>query len=150
TNLVNGQLVELFDPLGNPVFEGDWSVPSGLIVLTQPGTYRLVLSGAGSAGGLTGTDSFTVINPVAPTTPLPLNTPVTGSLANPWDQAVYTFTGAPGQRITYDASTSFVNGQQVELFDPSGNTVFNDNWSFDQGPITLTQSGTYRLLLSGA
>jgi YD repeat-containing protein len=147
TKIVSGQRAQLFDPLGNPVFNTNWSRSPGPIILSQSGTYRLLLSGD---NGTTGSYSFSVLNPVSPTTPLTLNTPVTGSLANPWDQAVYTFTGAPGQRITYDASTSPVNAQQVQLFDPFGNTVFNNNWSTDEGPITLTQSGTYRLLFSGA
>jgi hypothetical protein len=144
TNPVSGQRAQLFDPLGNLVFNTNWSQTPGPIVLSQSGTYRLLLSGD---NGTTGSYNFSVLNPVSSTTPLSLNTPVTGSLANPWDQAVYTFTGEPGQRITYDAATT--GGQRVELFDALGNTVLDNNWSTDQGPITLTQSGTYRLLFSG-
>src|SRR5207253_2136910 len=76
-------------------------------------------------------------------------TVISGRLANPGDEAVYTFTGTIGERIFYDPTTSGVGGQRVHLFDPYGNTGSNDKRRHDQRPRTLTESGIYRLLLSG-
>jgi YD repeat-containing protein len=145
TTFMGNQQAELFDPFGNVVYNINWSSPQGPTVLTQTGAYTLLLFGNGAT---TGTFNFVVSNPVRTTATLTFNTPVTGTI-NPGDQAAYTFSGAPGQQIDYDATTPSMGGQQVQLFDPFGNAVFNSNWSNDQGPLTLTQTGTYTLLLSG-
>src|SRR5262249_8886034 len=152
---------ELFDPSGNPVFNVTSSTSAGPFALTQSGTYRLVLSGfAGTV--TTGSYSFSMLKPLTTTTPFTPNTPITHSLANPphppipgpplnpWAQAIYTFTAAAGQPLPSDPTPRASNRLQAQLFDPSGNPVFDTNGSTDQGPITLTQSGTYRLLLSSS
>ena len=145
TVAAGNQQAELYDPFGNTVFNTNWSNPDGPTVLTQSGTYTFLLFGNSNT---TGTYNFVVTNPTLTTTALAFNTPTTGSI-NPGDQAAYTFTGAPGQQIYYDAFTPGIVYQQVQLYDPFGNTVYNTNWSNDEGPVTLTQSGTYTLLFYG-
>jgi RHS repeat-associated protein len=147
TTVVSGQRVVLYTPGGASLFNNNWSFDEGPLVLTQAGTYRLVFSGD---NGTTGTYNFTVTSPAVTTAPLTLGTATTNTIASPGEVFVYTFTGSPGQRLFYDATTSVVSNQVVQLFAPSNDLVFNANWSSDQGPFLLTQAGTYRLVLYGA
>ena len=77
-----------------------------------------------------------------------MGTPTSGTLANPGDQAVYTFAGTQGERIFFNSLVADVGGSDVQLFDPYGNQVFSVNWGNDQGPLDLEYSGTYRLVFS--
>ena len=115
-------------------------------MLTQSGTYTLSLDGNGARPACSTSWSRTRCST---SSPLAFNTPVTATIANPGDEYDYTFSGSPGQQIYYDAATVQVASQQVQLFDPFGNRLFSSNWSNDQGPLTLTQSGTYTLILYG-
>ncbi|MGH7970931.1 MAG: hypothetical protein ACREIC_19600, partial [Limisphaerales bacterium] len=84
------------------------------------------------------------------TNSLTLGTPVTNTITRPGDQLVYTFDGSPGQRLFYDALNSGNAFLYVSLVSPTGQTVFSGNAIYDIGPVTLTQSGTYRLVFSGS
>ncbi len=141
-----GQQAQLFDPFGKSVFNSNWSNPEGPIVLTQSGTYTLDLYGNGAT---TGTFDFAVSNPVESVSPLAFNTPVTATIANPGDEYEYTFSGTPGEQLYFNPSSTYAGGQQAQLFDPFGNLVVNSNWSDNQGPLTLTRTGTYNLILFG-
>src|SRR5262249_33497198 len=59
------------------------------------------------------------------------------------ERHVYTFTGNPGQQLYFDALSG-----SAALYSPSGQTLFG-SVSFDTGLITLTESGTYRLVVDG-
>ena len=71
---------------------------------------------------------------------------VSGTIANPGDQATYTFTGTAGQTLYFSALDSAA-GSEAELIAQGGNAIFNTSYS-NQGPFTLTVSGTYTLDLS--
>ena len=52
------------------------------------------------------TYSFEAFQNVNPTATLTLGTEVTGTIANPGDEATYTFTGTAGQRLYFDGLAS--------------------------------------------
>ena len=93
---------------------------------------------------------FEVFENVEPTASISLGTPVTGSIANPGDEATYTFTITPaqiaaGQRIFYNGLDAYIGSLNAILTDPNGNTIFNNNAQYNEGPYSLTYAGTYTL-----
>jgi membrane-associated phospholipid phosphatase/methionine-rich copper-binding protein CopC len=118
--------------------------------LTISGTYYLVLDGNTSNGNVN--YSFKVTNPTTTSTPLTLGTTITSSIAEAGEVDEYTFTGAVGQKLYYDAllaNNTFTTNAQ--LVSPSGQSIFfNGNADSDRGPITLNEPGTYRLILDGS
>ena len=93
------------------------------------------------------TYSFEAIQNVNPTSAMTLGTEVNGTIANPGDSHTYTFTGTAGQRLYYDALASCSTYSFAELTDPYGNAFFNTSASSNEGPYTLTYSGTYTLTI---
>ena len=91
--------------------------------------------------------SFEVFDNVNPTPTLTLGTEVIGTIANPGDSHTYTFTGTAGQRLYYNALASSSTYVFAELTDPYGNAFFNTSASSDEGPYTLSYSGTYTLTI---
>ena len=75
---------------------------------------------------------------------------VTGNLTNPGDEATYTFTGAPGQRVGFNRIGS--NSKlSLQLTDPFGGLVFSQGTNLGiAGPYTLAWAGTYTLTLAGS
>ncbi|MBL9172589.1 MAG: hypothetical protein JNL10_03555 [Verrucomicrobiales bacterium] len=80
---------------------------------------------------------------------LSLGPVVAGAIANPGDQEVYTFTGAPGQRILYDALDADNLQINARLISPSGITLAEWNSDSDQAPFTLNEAGSYSLVIDG-
>ena len=111
------------------------------------GTYTLVLSNANSSPP---TYSFEAFQSVNPSTSLTLGQEVTGNLTNPGDEATYTFTGAPGQRVGFNRIGS--NSKlSLQLTDPFGGLVFSQGTNLGiAGPYTLAWAGTYTLTLAGS
>ncbi|MFM7406107.1 MAG: Ig-like domain-containing protein, partial [Cuspidothrix sp.] len=86
------------------------------------------------------------------TTPINFGTAIAGSLVEAGDDEVYTFTGTVGQRLYYDG---LINNRTstiyARLISPSGQTLFSFNDAdSDRTPFTLTEAGTYRLILDGS
>jgi membrane-associated phospholipid phosphatase/methionine-rich copper-binding protein CopC len=113
------------------------------------GTYFLVISGDNANGNTNYSFKVTEIEPT--TQALTLGSTITSSIAQSGQQDVYTFTGAVGQRLYYDGlinnTTSTIYSQ---LISPSGQTVFgNGDADADLNPVTLTEVGTYKLILYG-
>jgi hypothetical protein len=76
-------------------------------------------------------------------------TNVAGALALPGDQAVYTFAGTNGQRLFFDGLTNAGN-IYATLYAPGGNEIFNVGVDQDSsGPFTLSEAGTYQLVVAG-
>ncbi|MEK7674456.1 MAG: CHRD domain-containing protein, partial [Verrucomicrobiota bacterium] len=95
--------------------------------------------------------SLQVVTPQAPSNPLTLGATVTGNVLEAGEDLVYTFSGAPGQRLYYDALDGDFDQINVRLYAPSGaNVHINNNSDSDVGPFTLTESGTYRLVIDGS
>lgn len=85
-----------------------------------------------------------------PAATLVFNTPVTADLSQPGQQASYTFNGTAGQRLFYDSLEADFDQIGVRLINPSGSIQhLNQNSDSDGGPFTLTDSGTFTLVLDG-
>jgi YD repeat-containing protein len=132
-------------PSGASVFNINASFNSGTVILEESGTYQLTIAGS---GGTTGSFGFKLFTPTLTTNPLPFGTTVSAMIANPGDEVEYTFTGTAGERIFYNPIQSSGISGPAQLFDPYGNAVFDYNWTKPEGPLVLTRSGTYTLLLS--
>ncbi|MFO1460363.1 MAG: hypothetical protein U1G08_13260 [Verrucomicrobiota bacterium] len=86
-------------------------------------------------------------------TPLTLGAVVSGTLDEPGAQSKYTFSGSAGQRILFDSLNSDSTQIYLTLTAPSGQPVIfwsGVNVHNDIGPTTLSESGTYTLLVDGA
>ncbi len=114
--------------------------------LPYTGTYILAVAGLNAANSAP-TYSFEIYNNANPTSTLTLGTEVTGTIANPGDAHTYTFTATAGQRVYYDGLASGGTYLFAELTDPYGNNLFDTSSSTDEGPYTLTWSGTYTLTI---
>ncbi len=137
--------VYLYDPANGLIYDyytdydDTWKLP-------YTGTYVLAIAGLSSSNSSV-SYSFEIFNNVNPTSALTLGTTVSGTITNPGDAATYTFTGTAGQRIYYDGLASGSPYIFAELTDPYGNIFFEDSSSYDEGPYTLTSSGTYTLTI---
>lgn len=142
-----GQRVQLFSPSGATLFNDNQDANLGPLPVKESGNYRLVFSGDND---VTGTYSFRLLKPLHTSQALALGSQVTGALDAPGDRHEFTFLGAAGQRIFFDSlQNDFHSGQRVQLIAPSGAVLFNNNQDYDQGPVTLVESGMYLLLFSG-
>ncbi len=116
------------------------------ITLPYSGTYILAVAGT-SATNTSVSYSFELYDNVAPSTALVLNTEVTGTLTNPGDQAIYTFTGSIGQQVQFNGLEPG-STQIAYLYDPQGTQVFDSYLENNAGPYTLTNPGTYKLVIT--
>ena len=147
----DGAYAMLYDP-NNQSVTSFYLENSSEITLSLTGNYLLAVAGINPANSSV-TYSFEAFQTATSTSPLTLGTEVTGMIANPGDEATYTFTGSVGQRIYFD-NLGFATGINASLTGPSGNTIFypyyyNGIGDADQGPFTLTQPGTYTLTILG-
>ena len=104
------------------------------ITLPYSGTYILAVAGT-SATNTSVSYSFELYDNVAPSTALVLNTEVTGTLTNPGDQAIYTFTGSIGQQVQFNGLEPG-STQIAYLYDPQGTQVFDSYLENNAGPYT--------------
>ncbi|MEC4811704.1 MAG: putative Ig domain-containing protein [Scytonema sp. PMC 1069.18] len=157
-------IARLMNPDGTEVFAISTSTDSEPIQLQQTGTYTLLIQGTDDTA--TGSYQFALID-------LPTETPslrgdrrvlqFSAEVTKPLEPGRlmhdYSFTGVAGQQLFYDGM--FTDGATVgtdtvtaRLISPTGNTIFNPGYlsgysTADIGPFTLTETGTYNLLLSG-
>lgn len=158
-----GQRLYFNGQTGNP--SGTWalynpddaSVGSGSLAgdfeLTLPadGTYALVLNNGATAG----TNVFEINDYLFFTSNYVVGNPVVSALTVPGEQRIYTFTGAAGQRLYYDALTNdppAPSAIDIQLLNPQGQTVspIGGRFTIDRGPFTLQVPGTYTLILDGS
>lgn len=116
------------------------------ITLGQTGVYVLLLAGSSATPVLY---SFQGVSSTITSQALTLGPNVASAIANPGDQAVYTFTGAPGQRVLYDALDADSLPINARLLSPSGTPLWEQNSRTDVGPVTLVDPGTYSLVIDG-
>jgi large repetitive protein len=81
--------------------------------------------------------------------PLTFATEASGAVSQPAQQDRFTFTGAPGQRLFFDALDLDGDQLYVRLLAPSSNAVWDTGVNTDWGPFYLTEAGTYTLLVFG-
>ncbi len=120
--------------------------------LPTSGNYLLVVAGTNSANtsGLTANFEVydNVVNPSGAA--LTLGTPEMGTIVNPGDEATYTFTGSVGQTLFFDGLESSDDATYVELTNPYGNEVIDEDTAYSSDPFTLAYSGTYTVTVSGS
>ena len=139
--------VQLVTPSGVLLFNENTDRNYGPFTLTEADIYKVLVTGDNEA---VGTFSFQMREPTVSSQSLTIGSPVNDSLTIPGDQKEYTFTGSVGQRIFYDSLQSdFSVATRVQLVTPSGVLLFNENTDRNYGPFTLTEGGTYKLLVTG-
>lgn len=82
--------------------------------------------------------------------PLTFGAIITSAISEPGEQDAYSFEGAAGQRLYFDALSRGFLSITVRLISPSEAPVWEVNRATSAGPFTLTESGTYRLAVDGA
>ena len=122
------------------------------VELPGDGEYVLVLDGNNSSTPIS--YEFEVVTSTVTTTALTLGSDVTSTISEPGEQDIYTFSGTTGQRLFYDALITGTGAIDAELLSPSGERVFFINSNSDTGDfnelITLTETGTYQLVVDGS
>ncbi len=121
----------------------------GTVTLPYTGTYLLAVVGQ-NANNAAPTYKFEVLENVDPSATLTLGQAESGTIANPGDEATYTFTItaaqiAAGQRLFFNALDPYIGSLNAILTDSNGSTIFNNNASYNEGPYSLTYAGTYTL-----
>jgi hypothetical protein len=118
------------------------------VTLSRTGEYLLVLFG----GSPTPVPySFRIVSVETTARDLTLGATISGSLADPGDQHTYTFRGAPGQRLYYDAMDGDFDPIFATLLNPRGVGIFvTGNADGDSGPFTLNEEGIYTLVIDGS
>ena len=138
----------LTDPGKNTIFSANGSINEGPYVLTSSGTYTLSLQNSSSSSG---TFSFDMLSLPAAATSLALGPTqtVAGALPAGTDTEVYSFEGASGEHLFLDNEQNLGDPVYYRLIGPDGQQVFDINSYSDAGPLTLTESGAYYLLVDG-
>ncbi len=90
-----------------------------------------------------------MLQDVDPTTTINLGQTVSDTIADPGDQATYTFDAKAGQRIYFDALDPYIYNLYAVLTGPDGSQLFNNNAAYDEGPFTLAVGGSYTLTVYG-
>ncbi|MEG4433440.1 hypothetical protein [Microcoleus sp. AT9b-C4] len=148
----------LYGPDNKPVPAAGWTGSDFEITPSVPGTYVLALQNNSATPA---NYSFKVATPpIATPTALELGSTVSGTIAEAGERNEYTFAGTPGQRVYFD-SQGASSGIRAKLISPSGAEFTNNTWNAasptgnwiaanaDWVPTTLTESGTYRLIVDG-
>jgi hypothetical protein len=117
------------------------------LVLPSTGEYFLAPQGFGDANS---NYAFRLITSATPTTGINLNQVVTDSIAETGQFNIYTFTATQGQRIFFDALSSPDGNLRWTLVAPSGDRTFNSAYVGDDQLHTLSETGTYQLLVDGS
>ncbi|MCP9934861.1 cadherin-like domain-containing protein [Cyanobium sp. Candia 9D4] len=117
------------------------------ITLTRTGSHILYIDST-SASSIP--YSFQLVTPTTTSTSLTLGSAVSGSISEPGEQDIYTFTGTAGQRLLLDATVNNSRALFATLRSPSGALVINfADTDFDSSLVTLTETGTYQLSIEG-
>ena len=115
------------------------------VTLPATGTYLLSVHGGAAAGPVP--YSFRVTAPATNTAALVLGAQTSGNIATPGQHDAYTFNAVAGQRLFLDGQTSSITTLFATLTGPTGTQVFNGRPYQDNGPFTVTTSGTYTLTI---
>jgi large repetitive protein len=110
------------------------------------GEYYLVMQGNNLADK---NYKMRLVTPEFTTTPLTLNTLVTGNISEAGEQDTYTFSGTAGQQLTLDTITGTGNAT-VRIYDQYGEAIFNSTLSFQSDAlILLKETGNYKVVIDG-
>ncbi len=136
------------DPSGNTIFSNNASYNEGPYVLTSSGTYTLTLS---NPSGSTNPYDFNMLSLPDAATSLALGATQTvgGTLTPGTTSLVYSFLGAAGERIFLNNEQNPGDPVYYRLIGPDNGQVFDIGSYSNSGPVSLTESGTYYLLVDG-
>jgi large repetitive protein len=113
------------------------------------GEYTLALIGYGATNP---NYKFTLYAPDLTTTPLTMDSIISGKISQPGEQDSYTFSGTAGQQLFYDPLNSN-NFAAIRIYDPNGAEIklSNGRETQDVGMdyLTLNLNGTYKVVIDG-
>jgi len=138
--------------VSNRAFSGtdSGSKAGNLLMNLAAGDYTLIIDGVDD---MTGAYGFRLLDLSQIAVSLTPGTPVSATLAPGSETDVYRFNATAGDRYYFDSLSKSGSGSVYwRLLDPFGNVVFDASSfssSSDQGPLTLSQSGAYTLLVEG-
>ncbi len=140
---------DLTAPGGATIFDyaASTSGNAGPYILTSSGAYTLTLN---NTSGSSGTYDFDLLSlPSAATSLARATQTVSGMLTNGLSTTVYSFSGAAGERLFLDNQLTVNGPGELALYKPDGSLAFGIGSSQDGGPLSLTENGTYYLLVEG-
>ena len=127
-------------------FQSTDSVDGNSIFELVAGDYTMVIDGVSDT---TGSYTFQMLD-LANATAITAGTPVSGTLNPATSTQVYKFDATAGERYYFDRTANAGGDTYWRLQDPSGNTVWGPtSINSDIDVTTLTQTGTYTLLVEG-
>ncbi|MFO1022809.1 MAG: Ig-like domain-containing protein [Planctomycetales bacterium] len=130
------------------LYASDWY--NGNPVMTLPaGDYTLTITRYQDS---TGPYKFRLLNMATNAESITPGTPLTRTLTPENETDIYTFSATAGNRFNFDSqSVTGAPNAYWRLVDPFGNVVPSTNVPLynDFGPVTITYSGTYTLLVEG-
>ena len=124
-----------------------YSTPNLVATLPTTGTYLLLINGRNP--GELFSYSFKVLDTVTNATSVTPGTTVSGNLNPGRSVDLYTLSGTAGQRLFFDGQNAHGVDVRVIMTSPSGVNVFNLAADQDQAPITLPETGIYRIMVAG-
>ena len=140
-----GLFATLESPSGVTVFEASASTNAGPFTLAEQGTYTLTISGSGSS---TGTSAFSLLD-VASATPLELATSTSGTLTPGLSEALFSFSGSAGQRLSFQAQSLPGASGTWTLFGPEDQNIAEGPGLASTFTANLPIAGTYVLVIAG-
>ena len=119
------------------------------LVLDKSDTYYLSISGSSNNP----VDyQFELISPDEVTVAIDWNTIVSNTFIEKGERDTFTFTGTKEQRLFIDSLTDNTSNTRFSLFSPSGIKIYSSSIferDYERRPITLTETGTYKLTMDG-
>jgi YD repeat-containing protein len=118
-------------------------------VLPTTGTYTITVDGSGAATGSVTVTLYSVPADCGGTsfTPTPAGVSMSATVTTPGQNCQFTFTGAPGQRISVVKSSDTLN-ETTRILNPDGSTLVAIGSSFIDTE-TLAAAGTYIVIVDG-
>ncbi|MEG4293357.1 DUF4114 domain-containing protein, partial [Microcoleus sp. D2B6] len=137
--------VKIISPSGTnlPIRYLEYSDDGAPFTLKESGTYRIEIDGALEN---TGTYSFSILD-LESSTPISLDTNISGTLTPGQEAHLYKFTGEKNQRLFLDTPGGTANTTWT-LYDSGNNQIRHADQNTDIEEV-LPTSGTYTLAISG-
>ncbi|MEM1366955.1 MAG: Calx-beta domain-containing protein [Cyanobacteria bacterium P01_H01_bin.15] len=138
------------DRANQPLTRVGLGAPNFEVTLPEAGTYLLAVEGSG--GGSPINYDFDAFVTEVETVPLTLGDVIADTLVQPGDNRIYTFDSAAGETLYFDGQFSDSSFVQFQILSPSRSELFpitNRTLDRDFAPITLQETGTYQLIISG-
>ncbi|WP_094583979.1 Calx-beta domain-containing protein [Synechococcus sp. BO 8801] len=143
----SGPNFRVFDAGNTQIFSGTINFDYEFTT-PEAGTYLLQIEGNSNTTTPV-SYSFQLVTPTTTSTPLTLGSVVSGSITELGEQDIYTFSGTAGQRLFFDATVNNTRSILATLRSPSGTSLSFLDADSDGTLITLTEPGTYQLIVEG-